>query len=76
LQTGLSGTAEVLTIVYTDALVNLNPVVKMKLKVQLLFGYEFETEVQTAVSKIAVPRVGDKLNIKYNLANTTESIII
>lgn len=74
--TGLGGTAEVLTIADTGAMVNYNPVVQMKLKVQPQYGPEFETEIQTAVSKIAVPRVGDKLNIKYNPANTSELIII
>ncbi len=48
----------------------------MKLKVQLQYEPEFETEIQTAVSKIAVPRVGDKLNIKYNPANTSEIVIL
>ncbi len=74
--TGLGGTAEVLTIADTGAMVNYNPVVQMKLKVQPQYGPEFDTEIQTAVSKIAVPRVGDKLNIKYNPANTSELIII
>lgn len=74
--TGMAGTAEVLTIADTGALVNYNPVVQMKLKVQPQYGPEFETEIQTVVSKIAVPRVGDKLNIKYNPANTSELIII
>jgi hypothetical protein len=74
--TGLPGTAEVLTIADTGAMVNFNPVVQMKLKVQPQYGPEFETEVQSAVSKIAVPRVGDKLNIKYNPANQNDLIII
>lgn len=76
MQTGLPGVAEVLTIADTGALVNFNPVVQMRLKVQPQFGPEFETEIQTAVSKIAVPRVGDKINIKYNPANQTELIVI
>jgi hypothetical protein len=76
MQTGLPGTAEVITIADTGALVNFNPVVQMKLKVQPQYGPEFTTDVQTAVSKIAVPRVGDKLNIKYNPANNTELIIL
>lgn len=74
--TGLGGTAEVLTIADTGAMVNYNPVVKMKLKVQPQYGVEFETEIETAVSKIAIPRVGDKLNIKYNPANNSDLIII
>jgi len=76
MQTGMGGTAEVLTIADTGALVNYNPVVIMKLKVQPQFGPEFETEVQTAVSKIAIPRAGDKINVKYNPANNSELIIV
>jgi len=76
MQTGLPGTAEVLSIADTGAMVNFNPVVQMKLKVQPQFGPEFTADIQTAVSKIAVPRVGDKLNIKYNPANQMEMIII
>jgi hypothetical protein len=76
MQTGMSGTAEVMTIADTGAMVNYNPVVKMKLKVQPQYGMAFETEVETAVSKIAVPRVGDKVNVKYNAANQQELIIV
>lgn len=76
MQTGMAGTAEVVTIADTGALVNFNPVVRMKLKVQPQFGMSFETEIETAVSKIAVPRVGDKVNVKYNPANQQELIIV
>lgn len=76
MQTGMPGTAEVMTIADTGALINFNPVVRMKLKVQPQYGMSFETEVETAVSKIAVPRVGDKVNVKYNPANQTELIIV
>lgn len=76
MQTGMPGTAEVTAIADTGALVNFNPVVKLSLKVQPQYGMSFETTVETAVSKIAVPRVGDKLNVKYNPANTSELIIV
>lgn len=74
--TGLPATAEVLSIADTGALVNFNPVVKMKLNVTPQFGPAFQTEVETPVSKIAIPRVGDKLSIKYNAANTSEIVIM
>lgn len=76
MQTGMPGTAEVMSIADTGAMVNFNPVVKMKLKVQPQYGMGFETEIETAVSKIAVPRVGDKINVKYNPANQQELIIV
>ena len=76
MQTGLPGTAEVITMADTGALINYNPVVIMKLRVQPQYGAQYETEVQTAVSKIAIPRVGDKINIKYNAANPNELIVL
>ena len=48
----------------------------MKIKLDFLDGMAFETEIETAVSKIAVPRVGDKVNVKYNPANQQELIIV
>ncbi len=75
-QTGMGATAEVINIEDTGALVNYNPVVRMKLKVQPQFGMPFETTAEAAVSKIAIPRVGDKINIKYNPANNSEIVVI
>ena len=75
-QTGMHATAEVLTIADTGALINFNPVVKMNLNVTPQFGQAFQVEVETAVSKIAIPRVGDKINIKYNPANTSQVLVV
>jgi hypothetical protein len=75
-QTGMGGTAEVLSIADTGAMVNYNPVVKMQLRVQPQFGVAFEITAEAAVSKIAVPRVGDKINIKYNPVNTSEIVVL
>lgn len=75
-QTGMPATAEVVSIADTGMLINYNPVVKMQLKVTPQFGPGFETTVETAVSKIAIPRVGDKINIKYNPANTAEVLVV
>jgi len=74
--TGLDATAEVMSIEDTGMLINNNPVVKMKLKVEPRFGVGFETTAQTAVSKIAIPRVGDKINIKYNPADNTQILVV
>jgi hypothetical protein len=75
-QTGMPASAEVMSIADTGMLVNYNPVVKMLLKVTPQYGAAFESTVETAVSKIAIPRVGDKINIKYNPANTAEVLIV
>ncbi|MCX7878209.1 MAG: hypothetical protein N2510_06140 [Ignavibacteria bacterium] len=74
--TGTPATAEVISLQDTGKLVNFNPVLMLKLKVLPQFGTPFEIETEATVSKIAVPKAGDKLNIKYNPANTKEIIIL
>jgi len=76
LQTGMDGTAEVHSIEDTGILVNYIPVVRLKLKVEPAFGGGFETTGQSMVSKIAIPRVGDKIKIKYNPADPTQLVVV
>lgn len=73
---GLPATAEVVSIQDTGELINYNPVVIMQLKVTPQFEPPFETTVRTIVSKIAVPRVGDTINIKYAPADKTKISIV
>ena len=74
--TGRSATAEVLSIEDTGMMINYNPVVRMKLNVTPESGSEFKTNVKTVVSKIAIPRVGDKIKIKYNPENRNEILVL
>jgi len=73
-QYGLDATAEVLSVADTGATVNMNPVVEMKLNVTSVTG-TFETTARAMVSRIAVPRTGDKINIKYNPADPTQIFV-
>ena len=75
-QAGMDATAEVLSIQDTGSLINMNPVVILQLKVQPTIGAEFTTTAQTMVSKIAIPRVGDKIKIKYNPADPTQIAVV
>jgi hypothetical protein len=75
-QNGADATADVLAIQDTGALVNMNPVVVLSLNVQPAAGAAFQTAGQTMVSKIAIPRVGDKVKIKYNPANPTQFMVL
>jgi hypothetical protein len=75
-QSGMDATAEVLSIEDTGMMVNYNPVVRLKLKVEPAFGAGFETTGQSMVSKIAVPRMGDKIKIKYNPADPTQIVVV
>lgn len=74
--TGVPASADVLSIEDTGKLVNYDPIVKLKLAVQPSYGTPFETTAEVLVSKVAVPRVGDKINIKYNPVNNSEIMIV
>lgn len=73
---GSPAKATVLKIEDTGSLVNFNPVVVLTLKVQPPDVVGFETTITTPVSKIAVPRVNDVIDIKYNPHNHSEIAIV
>lgn len=75
-KTGVEADAEVISIQDTGATVNMNPVVALGLKVTPGEGEEFQTAGQLMVPRIAVPRVGDKIKIKYNKDNPTQFVIV
>lgn len=74
---GLPAKAEVISIQDTGQMVNYNPIVILQLKVtpEGQFEAPFETTAQAMVSKIAVPRVGDVINIKYSPSDHTQIVI-
>ncbi len=76
--TGIEGSAEVVAIEDTGTLINMNPVVKLTLKVTPSVPglAAFETVGQSVVSKIAIPRKGDTIKIKYNVANPAEFVVM
>jgi hypothetical protein len=73
---GIPASADVLGIEDTGSSINDNPMVRLKLKITPQFGVPFEHTVETVVSRIAVPRVGDTLNIRYNPANPAQVAIV
>jgi len=75
-QNGLEASAEVLSVADTGTTINMNPVVELKLKVTPTAGPDFETTARTMVSRIAIPRKGDKLSIKYNPIDTTQIFVL
>ncbi len=75
-QSGLEGTAQVVSIADTGKLINYNPVVKLQLKVTTAMGTSFETSGETMVSKIAIPRKGDTVKIKYNPADPSQFVVM
>ena len=75
-QYGMPASAEVLMVADTGTTINMNPVVEMKLLVSPTAVVAFETTARTMVSRIAVPRKGDKINIKYNPADATQICVM
>ena len=75
-QSGVPATAKVVSIQDTGQLINFDPVVVMQLEVTPQIGVPFQTAAKTVVSKIAIPRVGDTINIKYSQMNPTEIVVI
>lgn len=75
-QNGLDATADVVMVTDTGATVNINPVVLLQMKVTPVAGAPFDVTTQTMVSRIAVPRAGDKIKIKYNPANPQQVAVL
>jgi hypothetical protein len=57
-------------------MVNANPIVKLSLKVTPQMGVPFDTTGTSMVSKIAIPRKGETVNIKYNPADPTQFVVV
>ena len=74
-QYGMDAMADVLSVTDTGATINMNPVVEMKLNVSTAMGTSFETTCLTMVSRISVPRMGDKIAIKYNPADPSQIFV-
>ena len=75
--TGMDATAVVIAIEDTGAMINMNPVVKLTLKVTAAMGMPaFDTVGEVAVSKIAIPRKGDSIKIKYNMADPKQFVVM
>ena len=72
----LEATAEVLSIEDTGGTMGRNPVVRLKLKVQPANGAAFETTGKCTVSVVAVPRVGDKIKIRYSATDPTQIVVM
>jgi uncharacterized protein YvpB len=75
-QAGMPATAVVESIEDTGTMVNGNPIAKLSLKVTPQMGVPFDTTGTSMVSKIAIPRKGETVNIKYNPADPTQFVVV
>jgi hypothetical protein len=76
IQTGLDGTANILAVQDSGATVNGNPVVEIDMNVTPDNGEPYAAHLKTMVSRIAVPRVGDTVKIKYEPENPQQIAIV
>jgi hypothetical protein len=77
LQSVLEGSAEVVSIEDTGKLINFNPEVKLTLKVTPSMGMpDFQTVGETTVSKIAIPRKGETVKIRYSPVDPSQFVVV
>ncbi|MGG4482352.1 hypothetical protein [Paenibacillus illinoisensis] len=70
----LTATATVLTITDTGKLINFDPIVLLVLDVTETSGRQYQRTLETLVSKMQIPRVGDRVGLGQNPANPSELI--
>ncbi len=63
---GEAASAEVLAIRDTGATLNNNPLVTLTLRVRPRYGSSFQVETKTVVSRVAIPRPGDVIHVRYD----------
>jgi hypothetical protein len=73
---GVPATAVVLAMQETGQYINMQPVVIVHLRVSVPNYGPYDTEVQTMLSPVNMPRVNDTVNIKYNPQNGKEVVIL
>jgi hypothetical protein len=67
LETGAKGAGTVISVQDTGTTVNDNPRVKMTFRVEPLDGGDaFDVEKKTTVSRVAIPRQGDRYPVWYD----------
>lgn len=70
----LTATATVLKITDTGKLINFDPIVVLVLDVTETSGRQYQRTLETLVSKMQIPRVGDRVGLGQNPANPSELI--
>jgi hypothetical protein len=74
---GMEATAVVTAIQDTGKTINDNPVVVLTLTINAAYGGAIPNVAgETIVSRLAIPRVGDTIKIKYNPANPMQFSVV
>ena len=72
---GVEAEATILSLSDTGVTINKNPVAKLRLRVQPMGMAAYEVEVKAMVSRLAVPRPGDGVRVKFD-PNKPEDVIV
>ena len=72
---GVEAEATILAISDTGVTLNKNPYVKLRLRVEPIGVAAYETEAKTMVSRVAIPRPGDGVRVKFD-PNKPEDVIV
>lgn len=72
---GVEADATILSISDTGVTINKNPYVKLRLRVAPMGMAAYETEVKAMVSRVAIPRPGDGVRVKFD-PNKPEDVIV
>jgi len=72
----LSATAVVLSLRDTGRLINFDPVVVMELDVTETSGSQYKKTLETLVSKLQIPRIGDRIGLGQNPGNPLEVVYL
>ncbi|MBR2564093.1 MAG: hypothetical protein IKE29_05675 [Paenibacillus sp.] len=70
----LTATATVLSVTDTGKLINFDPIVVLVLEVKETGGHTYQRTMETLVSKLQIPRAGDRVGLGQNPANPSELI--
>ena len=72
---GVEAEATILSLSDTGVTLNKNPVAKLRLRVQPMGLAAYEVEVKAMVSRLAIPRPGDGVRVKFD-PNKPEDVIV
>lgn len=70
----IAATATVVSVTDTGKLINFDPIVVLVLDVTETDGSQYQRTLETLVSKMQIPRAGDRVGLGQNPANPAELI--
>ena len=73
---GIESDATILAVSDTGVTLNKNPYVKLRLRVEPIGMAAYETEAKAMVSRVAIPRPGDGVRVKFDPDKPEKVIVV